>query len=179
MESWFNYIISDLVVTAEFEEVDRYYMVAFYDGDNNLFGDVIWVEYMSPAPLPEGIPTKAPTEQHVYQFSFWEDSYFMILGNTNIYSHFHELLRTFTVTFLDGNGSIFAEQVVLYGHDASLPSGTPLKDMDEAEDGNAYRFIGWDGILENITEDTVITAKYEAVRKTIQLHILVMIQISL
>lgn len=58
---------------------------------------------------------------------------------------------THTVTYKDYNGNILKTETV-YSGDKTTPPNDPTRDN--------YEFTGWDKPLKNITEDTVITAKY-------------------
>ncbi len=57
----------------------------------------------------------------------------------------------YTVTFLDYDGSIINTQEVKHGDDAVLPEN-PYR--------SGYRFSEWNGIYENITQDTIIVTEY-------------------
>ncbi len=57
----------------------------------------------------------------------------------------------YTVTFLDHDGSEIFKTEVEHGGEAALP-GAPERD--------GYRFDGWDKETVNITENTVVNAKY-------------------
>lgn len=62
-----------------------------------------------------------------------------------------EPLVTYTVRFLDWNGSVLKSQTVTQGGSATPPSN-PTR--------SGYRFTGWQGSYTNITQDTDITAQY-------------------
>ncbi len=90
----------------------------------------------------------------------WYDGKGKLDGNGNL--EFLEPGKTFTVTFLDGNGKVFATQKILKGKNAKVPVGTPPA---KPSDGvYYYRFTGWSGSLKNITSDRTIKAKYEKVK---------------
>ncbi len=59
--------------------------------------------------------------------------------------------KTFTVTFVDYDGSIISDQAVPYGGIAIAPS---------APTRNNYRFIGWNSTFDNVTENLTIVAEY-------------------
>lgn len=59
---------------------------------------------------------------------------------------------TYTVTFLDWDGSVIDTQQVAYGGAAAAPA-------DPSREG--YTFIGWDGDFSCVTADLAVTALYE------------------
>ena len=59
--------------------------------------------------------------------------------------------NTFTVRFLDEDGTLLNKQTVAYGMDAATPA-SPKK--------TGYSFIGWDAEYTNITASKTITARY-------------------
>ncbi len=58
---------------------------------------------------------------------------------------------TYTVTFLDWNGSVLEIQEIPYGEDSS-PTATPTRD--------GYLFSSWDKSLTDINSDLTVTALY-------------------
>ncbi|MBR3971499.1 MAG: InlB B-repeat-containing protein [Ruminococcus sp.] len=85
--------------------------------------------------------------------------------NFNTSTHYLEVLHSapmYTVTFQNYDGTVLSEQTVERGKSATAPV-TPTRE------GNAqytYTFKEWDKAFDNITEDTVVTARYtEALNK--------------
>lgn len=61
---------------------------------------------------------------------------------------------TYTVTFVDWNGTVLKTQIVEEGSGATAPNN-PLRD--------GYNFIGWDKTFTNVTGDLTVTAQYEII----------------
>lgn len=76
------------------------------------------------------------------------------LLNTHLYAKY---LNQYTVTFMDYDGSIIKETIVLEGGSAIAPESNPVRD--------GYKFTGWDRDFENVTEDMIIKALYEEVNE--------------
>lgn len=72
------------------------------------------------------------------------------LISANLYAKY---VNEYTVTFVDYDGSIIKETIVLEGGSAIAPEENPTRE--------GYTFTGWDKDFENITEDMVIKALYE------------------
>ena len=70
----------------------------------------------------------------------------------NATKHFNEpVVETFTVTFLDDDGTVLKVEIVKEGENA-IPPADPVK--------YGFIFYGWDGSYLNIHEDTILTATY-------------------
>ncbi|MFA7075621.1 MAG: InlB B-repeat-containing protein, partial [Candidatus Izemoplasmatales bacterium] len=162
-ESWdfdFTTEITDhITIRPVFSEVERYYQVLFMDGDGNVFDQQV-TEYLASAQIPVDRPVKLETASHTFVFDHWEDNYRIITENTVVLPVFNEIIRTFEVTFIDGNGAIFAKQEVEYGQSAFEPVGLPAK---ASHDFTAYKFIGWDLNYNIVEEDMIINATFEAI----------------
>ena len=152
-------ITENITITPNFSEVNRYYQVRFFDGNGNVY-NVQTVEYLGHAILPQTKPVKDPSDSHTYQFVSWENNYRNITKHEDVYPIFNEKIKTFTVTFMDGNGAIFSKQTVSYGESAAEPVGRPLKNSHEEV---AYKFIGWNMNYESVTEDMIVLAEFEAI----------------
>ncbi len=70
----------------------------------------------------------------------------------------------YDVTFQNDDGTILLKQSVHSGESAVYTGATPKKTYDE---NHHYIFAMWDKTLENITADTVFTAKYEPQEHTV------------
>lgn len=77
------------------------------------------------------------------------------LYKTNKEASFH------TVKWLDGNGKVLKVEVVEHGKSATPPAGTPTK---KATKKYKYKFVGWNKSYNSITADTIISAKFKAIK---------------
>jgi uncharacterized repeat protein (TIGR02543 family) len=61
-------------------------------------------------------------------------------------------INTYTVTFVDYNGTQLSQQTVNYGSRATAPTSPPR---------TGYTFNGWDKAFNYVTRDLTVTAKYD------------------
>ena len=142
----FNFVTGDIVVNAKY--TDSLCNVTFFDGD----GNVAKVDE-----VPYGKDATAPTvEKAGCDFVSWEGDFTKVTQDIEIYPVFTPKMIKYT--FVKDDGTLIEEYELKYGKPAWYPT-EPKKD--------GYNFVGWDKELDNITEDTVITAKFEAIMLTI------------
>ena len=84
-----------------------------------------------------------------YHFTGWSDSYLNVQLDKTLVAQYE--INTYTVRFLDYDGSVLDTQTIAHGSDATPPA-------DPTREG--YRFTGWQGTYTGITADTDITAVY-------------------
>lgn len=105
---------------------------------------------------PPEEPTLEPTQQFTFTFKGWDGTYDNITKDMIITALYDEILRSYTVRFLDGDGAVIKEELVLYGNKSSAPEIT-----QSYESGHyLYEFTGWNVELSAITDDTVYSATY-------------------
>src|SRR5690554_7404810 len=99
-------------------------------------------------------PEKPMDRQFLYTFRSWNPVFNeVVTEDINYYPYYDEELRTFTVTFLDGNDEIFEEQVIPYGQTPNMPQGTPTKDEN---DQYYYTFRMWETLTVKVYDDITI-----------------------
>ncbi len=84
-----------------------------------------------------------------YHFTGWSGSYQNVQASATLTAQY--AINTYTVRFLDYNGTVIDTQTIDHGSDATPPA-------DPTREG--YRFTGWQGTYTGITADTDITATY-------------------
>ena len=130
-----------MVVTAQY--TIKTYTVTFADWDGTVLGTAT-VEHGGTAVAPV-IPTREG-----YTFTGWSSSLENITANKTVTAMYDIL--TFTVTFVDWDGTVLKEQTVNYGGYATAPA-----DPERA----GYTFTGWDVAFTNVKADLTVTAQYE------------------
>ncbi|HEY8405244.1 MAG TPA: InlB B-repeat-containing protein, partial [Acholeplasma sp.] len=153
----FSFITEDIVVKTVYIGTLRKYTYTFYDEDEVTILKQIVGAYGDPIIPPEA-PTKPSTESSIFKFIGWHIPVQDILTEDVIYiARYQEVLRTYRVIFMDGNGFVFDAQVVNYGEAAKTPAGIPSKSPTTMYQ---FEFIGWIEDYSNVTSDLVINANF-------------------
>ena len=101
--------------------------------------------------VEEGESATAPTKptRTGYTFKEWDTDFTNVTENLVVTAVYE--INTYKVTFVDYDGSTLKEQTVEYGNAATAPA-EPTR--------SGYTFVGWDTEFDNVTENIVVTAKY-------------------
>ena len=91
----------------------------------------------------------ADPEREGYTFTGWDVAFTNIKADTVVTAQY--TIRTFTVTFVDYDGTVLKTETVDYGAAATAPA-------DPEREG--YVFTGWDVDFSNVTENLTVTAQY-------------------
>ncbi|OED59032.1 InlB B-repeat-containing protein [Acholeplasma laidlawii] len=156
----YSYITENLNVRPKFIRVDRYYEVSFYDAFDKIIDKVQVVEYLNSAVQPLNNPTKPSSVSEIYTFDGWDQDFTVITGNLEIYPVFKSSPRTYQVTFMIDQDTVYKTVETEYGKTAILPEGIPFK---EGTKEIGYKFISWGANYKNITSDTLVYANYQEV----------------
>ncbi|MBQ1977861.1 MAG: CotH kinase family protein, partial [Ruminococcus sp.] len=128
------------------------YTVVFKDFNGTVISTQT-VEEGKSATAPEA-PVREADSKYTYTFKEWDKDFSAVTGNLEVNAVYTQTLNKYTVTFKDYDGTELSAQTVEYGASAVAPA-------DPEREG--YRFTGWDKEFDNITSDTVVTAKYTKV----------------
>lgn len=118
------------------------YTVRFLDWDNSVISTQTVTRGGS------ATPPSNPTRDG-YVFTGWNKSFTNITANTDIHAQY--TIKTYTVRFLDWNGTVLDTQTINHGSNATPPPN-PTRD--------GYTFSGWSGSYTNVTADVDIIAQY-------------------
>lgn len=106
------------------------------------------------------IPSKPDDDEFQYVFVSWDKPLSNVVSDTVYHPQFQYQPRKYKVTFQNYNGRNLYVDEVGKGGTAVYVGAVPTRDNDEYY---SYRFIGWDKPLENIYEDTLVTAQFEKI----------------
>ena len=126
-----------------------HYVVTFLDGDGTQFATQN-VSAGEKAHVPEGEPTKVPSDGAVYRFARWETSFDDPINSDITIVPVFEKITGVTATFFNGDGSVLDAVTVPLGGNAET-SLTPTKQDDS---NTVFTFTGWDKSTVGLMEDT-------------------------
>ncbi len=149
-------VTGEATYTAQFTQKVRSYTVTFVDYDGKTL-DTQSVEYGTTPTYSGATPTKAATAQYEYTFSGWNPEIAAVTGEATYTAQFTQKVRSYTVTFVDYDGTTLGTQSVEYGRAATAPENPTRA---------GYIFAGWDKAFDNITEAIIVTATYRADQAT-------------
>lgn len=132
-------VYSNTTVTAVY--AIKTYTVTFWADGVNIGTDT--VEHGGTAVAPT-TPSKTG-----YTFTGWNVSLNNITADTSAVAKFS--INTYTVKFVDHDGTVLSTQTVNYGGNATVPAN-PTRD--------GYTFTGWVGTYTNVTANSTVTAQY-------------------
>jgi uncharacterized repeat protein (TIGR02543 family) len=148
----FNNVTSDLTVTAQYNTITH--TVTFKDHDGSTL-KTEQVEHGSAATAPAN-PTRAG-----YTFNGWDITFTNVTSNltvTALYTKDGDPI-TYTVTFLDHDGTVLKRQEGISPNAAATAPSVPARP--------GYTFTGWSGSFNNVTTNFSVTAEYEAIVYTV------------
>jgi hypothetical protein len=132
-------------------------------------GNVLETDVVEDGIVPtyySGVPYKAEDDSNTYEFAGWTPEVGPAFGDTVYTAMFNAIPKVVnhTVTWMDDLGNILETDVVPDGTVPTYDGETPYKPEDES---NTYEFMGWNPVVEAVYADTVYTAVFSAVSKTV------------
>ena len=152
-------VTEDTVYTATFKATAiTYYTVKWANED----GTVIETDKVTYGTIPSfdsPEPTKSPDEYYYYEFAGWDKPLDPVTGDITFTAVFDQTVRTYTVKWLDNDGTeIFSEELT-YGvvpfYDG-IPATKPSDD-----DGYSWVFSSWTPDVTAVTGNAEYTAVYD------------------
>ena len=150
-------VTEDVTFTAVYEQETRTYEISWKNYD----GDILKVDQLPYGEIPEfagDTPVKEGDAQYSYTFDSWTPEIEPVTGDASYTAVFSQQTNTYTVTWLDDNGTELKTAEVPYGQ---IPEYGELAPSKEADAQYTYTFTGWDKEITAVTEDVTYTAVYE------------------
>lgn len=149
-------VTGDAEYTAVFTQTDRLYTVKWINGEAV---ETAEAKYDAKLTAPE-----APAKEG-HTFKGWNTALdgtgtyvtdVTVTGDVTLYAVWE--INTYTVKFVDHDGTLIFEQSVEYGKEPLLPA-EPTREND---DNYKYSFKGWSPAVTEVTKDVTYTAEYTA-----------------
>ena len=155
-------VTGDATYTAKFDSTVNTYKVEWI-----VDGEVVETdEAVAYGTTPEyngETPTKAETAQYSYEFTGWAPVVEAVTGDVQYTATFTEILRSYTVTWVNDDGTELRTDTVDYGVVPTYTGAIPTKAADAQY---TYTFDGWTVEPAAVTGDVTYTAKYTATVNT-------------
>ena len=143
----FDEVTEDLVVYAVYEP--SIYTVIFKDYDEKVLKEET-VNYLDSATAPE------EPDREGHRFIEWSLSFDEVTEDLIVYAVYET--NTYTVIFRDYDDTVLKEEIVNYLGSATAP---------EEPDREGHTFLEWSVLFDEITEDLIVYAVYEAITYTV------------
>ena len=124
---------------------------------------VLKTEKIAPGTVPKYTgedPVKEDDEQYSYTFAGWDPEPAAVTEDTVFTAVFEKTLHKYTITWVNYDGIVLAEDKVTRGDMPEYTGSTPTKPYDN---DCSYEFSGWAPELTAAMEDTTYTAQFTAV----------------
>ena len=144
--------------TATYNATKNSYTITFADEDGMVLQSSE-VEY-GVTPVAPSDPTKANTAEWSYIFAGWTPQVEAVTGNAEYTATFTATKRTYTVNWLNEDGSVIESQTLEYG---ATPTHADITKESTAE--YTYTFAGWTPQVEAVTGNAEYTATFTATER--------------
>ncbi|MFI3229812.1 MAG: leucine-rich repeat protein, partial [Bacillota bacterium] len=102
-------------------------------------------------------PTKTATAEYTYTFSDWDKTIVSVTGTATYTATFTDSTNSYTIKFIDGDGTTVQESAVAYGVTPNYTGSTPTK---TATAEYTYTFSDWDKTIVSVTGTATYTATF-------------------
>lgn len=130
------------------------YTVTWKNADGTVIETDVKVPYGDMPEYNGETPTKASTAQYDFVFAGWDTAVSEVTDDVVYTATYTEHIRSYTIKFVDYDGTILSTQPVDYGSVPTNPSTNPTRQH--------YTFIGWSPAFTTVTGDATYTAQYKA-----------------
>ena len=144
--------------TATYNATKNSYTITFADEDGMVLQSSE-VEY-GVTPVAPSDPTKDNTAEWSYIFAGWTPQVEAVTGNAEYTATFTATKRTYTVNWLNEDGSVIESQTLEYG---ATPTHADITKESTAE--YTYTFAGWTPQVEAVTGNAEYTATFTATER--------------
>ena len=149
------FVYSNLTLKASWKV--NTYTVTWKNDD----GTVLKTEKVNYGAMPtfDGVPVKASDAQYAYRFAGWTPEVAPVMGDVTYSAVYTTQLRSYTVKWVNWDGTTLREDTVPYGTVPAYGAADPTRAADAK---NTYAFSGWDKEITAVTGNVTYMAQFTA-----------------
>ena len=118
-------------------------------------------------PAYKGNTDKAADAQYTYTFTGWTPEIAVVTGDATYTATYTRTVRSYTITFVNDDGTVLDSQLASYGEIPVYTGDTPEKAADAQY---TYTFAGWTPEITAVTGDATYTAFYTGSRIVVRVE---------
>ena len=145
--------------TATYNATKNSYTITFADEDGMVLQSSE-VEYGAMPTAPSD-PTKANTAEWSYTFAGWTPQVEAVTGDAEYIATYDSVRNSYTVTWLNEDGSVIASETLEYG---ATPAHADITKENTPE--YTYTFAGWTPQVEAVTGNAEYTAIFDSIKNS-------------
>lgn len=151
-------VTGNVTYTAQFANTTNTYTITWVNEGGAVLETDTNVPYGENPKYNGTTPTKPADAQYTYTFAGWSPTVQQVKGNTTYTAIYSPALNSYTITFVDEDGSVLQSSNVDYGTTPTYTGKTPTK---EADAQYTYTFDGWTTEIAPVTGEATYTVKYK------------------
>ena len=153
-------VTGDATYEAQFWSTVRNYTVTWKMDDGSVIDETSWPYGEKPS---HADPEKPATAQYEYTFKGWTPEVTAVSGDATYTAVFEETLRSYTVTWVNWDGTELDKETYNYGT-TPIYKGTEPTRPATAE--NTFTFSGWSPAIAAVTGDITYKAQFNSTGQT-------------
>lgn len=151
-------VTGEATYKAVFDAEVNKYLIRFVNDNGDLLYSAMFA--YGETPVYDGdTPAKEGNAQYSYTFTGWDPEIEAVTGEATYTATFEESVNRYLITFVNEDGTELYSASFAYGERPVYDGQEPAKQAGENETG-AYRFIGWEPEITEVTGDKTYTAKF-------------------
>ena len=152
-------VTGEATYTATYSSTVNKYTVTWKNWDGTVLETDTDVTYNTTPTYNGSTPSRAATAQYTYTFHEWSPAVTAVTGDVTYTATYFATVNTYTVTFVNEDGTVLQSGKVNYGDTPAYTGATPTK---AATARYTYTFNEWSPAVTAVTGDVTYTATYFA-----------------
>ena len=159
----FPALSGDIIYIAQYSGELRSYTVRFVNYDGSVLQEETLCYGANPTYHQEEMPSKPDDAQFTHEFVGWSPEVTSVTGDATYTAQFNNVPRSYTITWVDGDGKTLKTEQVAYGETPVYTGETPTK---PATAQYTYTFTGWAPEITEVTGNATYTAQFSQTLNT-------------